>query len=394
MIVNQNQINKQNKFIAIPDKCTNSYYLSNPENFNRLEDLVKNHVKGYSSILRSNKYLDLYLWIVSMTPLLNDPKYKLMTKIYWIFNDIHELQYCNREGCTNELTNIQNIYAGYNKGFCSCYCAANDKNMQALRRQNAEETYGKGITCYQQTDQFRQQISDIMNSFSPEKRERINKALSDAWKNKSEEEIAGIVSLRELTCIDKYKVPVSSQAQCVKDKQAETNLEIYKSKSSLQNDQVKAKIDVEAINEKRINTKRKNKTFSTSKPEEQANQLLVEKFEQENVLRQYKSQKYPYNCDFYIKSIDTYIECNFHWTHGYHPFDSKNLDDIEQLNNLKLKKIHQNRKRPGHSNFYETAIYVWTQLDPKKRQTAKDNNLKFLEFFNLDQLTIWLSNVQ
>lgn len=52
----------------------------------------------------------------------------------------------------------------------------------------------------------------------------------------------------------------------------------------------------------------------------------------ENVKRQYKSELYPFACDFYIQNLDLYIECNFHWTHGGHKFDKNNENDIKQLN--------------------------------------------------------------
>ena len=42
-----------------------------------------------------------------------------------------------------------------------------------------------------------------------------------------------------------------------------------------------------------------------------------------DVIRSYSTDKYPYNCDFYIPSKDVYIECNFHWTHGYMKYDGR-----------------------------------------------------------------------
>jgi len=35
--------------------------------------------------------------------------------------------------------------------------------------------------------------------------------------------------------------------------------------------------------------------------------------------------------------------------------------------------------------FYEIAINVWTVRDPLKRETARKNNLNWLEFFTLDE---------
>lgn len=56
--------------------------------------------------------------------------------------------------------------------------------------------------------------------------------------------------------------------------------------------------------------------MNTSKSEEMSYVLLVERFGANDILRQYKSEEYPFACDFYIKSRNIYIECNYCWTHG------------------------------------------------------------------------------
>ena len=95
----------------------------------------------------------------------------------------------------------------------------------------------------------------------------------------------------------------------------------------MQSDEIKQKYDFKALNAKANETKRLNGTFNTSKPEEDAYVLLCDHFSKDDVIRQYYSEKYPFNCDFYIKSLDTYIECNFNWTHGGHWFDENNEED-------------------------------------------------------------------
>ena len=66
----------------------------------------------------------------------------------------------------------------------------------------------------------------------------------------------------------------------------------------------------------RDKTRKLNGTFKTSKQEDKVYEILCEKFTKDDIVRQYKSNKYPFSCDFYIKSLDLYIECNFSWTHG------------------------------------------------------------------------------
>lgn len=132
---------------------------------------------------------------------------------------------------------------------------------------------------------------------------------------------------------------------------------------------------INEFKEKRFNTLVKNNSFNKSIPEEKSYILLKEKYP--DVLRQYKSTVYPYHCDFYIPSLDLYIECNYHWTHGGHPYDPLNSEDIKKYN--KWKTIY-------NFKYCET----WTIRDVKKRNTAKQNNLNWLEFFSIQELKDWL----
>lgn len=81
------------------------------------------------------------------------------------------------------------------------------------------------------------------------------------------------------------------------------------------------------------------KQYNISKIEEQVYQWLIEKFSTENVIRQYKEKRYPFCCDFYIKTFDLFIEINGNWTHGPHPFNDNNKEDLTLLEEWKSKSI-------------------------------------------------------
>ena len=126
---------------------------------------------------------------------------------------------------------------------------------------------------------------------------------------------------------------------------------------------------VEASNE----TKRKNNTFHTSTAEEELYSLLVEKFGSEDVIRSYTDARYArqsgymFQCDFYIKSLDLFIELNLHPTHGPHPFDSANQEDI-----MFLEVLQQD-----DSQWALNTIDVWTKLDVEKQNIAKTNKINY-----------------
>jgi len=163
-----------------------------------------------------------------------------------------------------------------------------------------------------------------------------------------------------------------------KEKQKETMLKRYgvdnpgKLYSTIINSHTKESQD------KRNETKRKNKTFNVSKPEDETYLILKEKYP--DVIRQYSSERYPFCCDFYIPSLDLYIECNYHWTHGNKPFEGTNEDNI---------KLEQWKSK--NTMYYNNAIYTWTNLDVKKRNIAKQNNLNYKEIWNIKEL--WMINI-
>lgn len=125
---------------------------------------------------------------------------------------------------------------------------------------------------------------------------------------------------------------------------------------------------------KRDNTHRKNNSFNASSPENKLYNLLISKYGDDNVVRNYKCDKYPFLCDFYIKTLDKFIELNYHWTHGSHPFNKDNK--------LDLLKLEQWKEKSKKSLFYKNAIYVWTDLDVRKQQIAKNNGLNYLVIYN------------
>lgn len=173
--------------------------------------------------------------------------------------------------------------------------------------------------------------------------------------------------------------------QNIKDKIIESSL-------NTRNQHIKENPEyLQNIQEKAYNTKQSNKSFNTSKAEIEIYNLLLEKFGFDNVEWQYRSEEYPFNCDFYIKSLNLYIEYQGNWTHGSEPFDSNNPKHIEILNSWK-KKSEEINFQGKNKQFYNNAINVWTISDPNKRKFAKNNNLNWIEFFNMKAFMEWYND--
>lgn len=125
---------------------------------------------------------------------------------------------------------------------------------------------------------------------------------------------------------------------------------------------------------KTYKTKKINRTFNTSQLEEDSYIIIKDKYD--DVIRQYKDERYPFNCDFYIPSLDLFIEIQGLWTHGKHPYNENNNDDVELANKWKTSS----------SKYYNSAYETWAIKDVLKRNIAKHNNLNYIELWNIDDV--------
>lgn len=186
------------------------------------------------------------------------------------------------------------------------------------------------------------------------------------------------------TCLEKYGNENPFQLKEIQQKVKKSCLEKYGTEWFLQSEKHKELYknkDWEELRQKHRNiTLKKNNSFNKSKPEEEIYQLLLQKFNQ--VERQYKSKLYPFNCDFYIPSLNLYIEYQGTWEHGNKPYNENDQECINLIN------IWNSRNKPRYRN----AIKIYTQLDPLKRQNAKDNNLNWIEFFNMEEFMRWYND--
>lgn len=151
---------------------------------------------------------------------------------------------------------------------------------------------------------------------------------------------------------------------------------------------VNSVMEIDEFKIKRNNTLKQKFIYNHSNIEDEAYNIIKQKFN--NVIRQYTSKQYPWACDFYIIDLDLYIECHFSHFHHFRKYigNDKDLKEIEILNN-KSKEIKL--KTGINKTQYDVIIYTWSDLDVRKRNKAKENDLNFLEFYTLNELKEWIN---
>ena len=109
-------------------------------------------------------------------------------------------------------------------------------------------------------------------------------------------------------------------------------------------------------------TRLRNGTVKTSKAETDFYNRLCSVFGEYDVVHEYSDSRYPFACDFYIKSKDLFIEYQGHQTHGYEPYDENSVEHEDYLNQMSMR--------------YDMS--TWTKRDPYKLKVAIDNKINLL----------------
>ena len=234
-------------------------------------------------------------------------------------------------------------------------------------------------------------LSEVNSNRTPEHQAKLTKSFKDHLANETEEQKAERKARLSKACkiymnslsiekkIARYKKVIETVSNWSEEKRAEVR------KHHQEAMQKKSYEEKQASIQKGLETKRKNHTFNTSKDELIIKDLLKEKFKSVKV--QYRSNVYPFRCDFYIEDIDTYIEYQGYWHHG--KYSNIILGPYDENNEEHKRILQQWKKKAEVSKYYQIAIKVWTISDPLKRKTAKENNLNWLEFFTMKVFMVW-----
>ena len=361
----------------------NTYYNKNPQYFIEILNIIQ-QCTNYAVVIKHHQYL--LDWLDEAIPQLTDKKYTLYTKLYWLLHNQTDKVYCPNPDCNNEIENVIRLPLGYLK-----YCS---------------------ISCLNSSEHHIKQVNDARDEHilkDPEYNHKIYEKACDTkeaqghprnWVNSEK--------CKETKCTNHNDPNYSNVEQARKTRAQNNNGKWHADdfvnkckKTCLKNNGIECILATDIVRTpeivaanaiKRNNTKKKNNSFSKSKDEDYIYDKLVEFFGKDNVNRQHKSDDYPFFCDFFIPTLQLYIEYQGSWTHGFHPYDATSLIDQLQIEKWQTKANDVTRKNKKH-NFYKQAIYVWTDLDVRKRTIAKSNNLNFLEFFNLQEFDNWLQTI-
>lgn len=342
-------------------------------------------------------------------------------KCWWILNDLVDFPRCKTCGKIIDSSKFINVVDGY-RTYCCIQCAHKSeeysKHLSESQKKNLEKDpnfYKKrgeknkatriknnGGTYFSKTS-LQKRKNTISNDHdfwlrrdAKCKETKVKNGHSPTWNNSKRmvktrlknnngtwETKDSLRHRREHAYI-KYGVDDANKSDIVKKHKAEAFQKKYGKDVTCWFQTPESREYMKTIDEQRkekeIATKRKNHTFNTSLAEENAYHMLH--FLYPHLVRQYKSEEYPFMCDFFDPDTRTYIECNFSWTHGGHWFDENDPNDIARLEFMKMK----------YSKYYDNAVETWIVRDVKKRKCAEENNLKYIVFWTEKEVRKYVLN--
>lgn len=180
---------------------------------------------------------------------------------------------------------------------------------------------------------------------------------------------------RDKTVKLKYGVDYICEANVIKEKVKHTNLSKFGTEKPFQNKNVQRKVRETLLTKYGGAYSVSNNGFLNDNAGIPRNKLEREIFYKLSkifceVYANYKSELYPFFCDFYIKDIDTYIELNFHPTHYIEPYDESKHKELKDKLLVKMES----------SKFYRNMYITFIESDPKKIKVAMQNKINLKSF--------------
>lgn len=339
-----------------------------------------------------------------------------------ILNKIEKIPACKNCGKLLPYKGLKKPYLTY----CSCSCQLKDKDFIEKRTKNidyslvskkvkstkllryGDENYNNrekskktciskyGVDCYASTKEMHNKSKETLKiKYGNEKFINVNRIKETKLKKYGNANYVNREKAKQ-TNKKRYGVEEPLSSKDIRKKGNETRKVRYNDEFYTNREKAKKtcldKFGVDncyKIEEfrKRINydkvvkTKIKKGTINSSPQEDILFNILIKLYGENNIIKYYKNERYKnpitnrlFSCDFYIKSLDLFIELNLHFTHGKHPFDANNKEDLSLLQEYKMY----------NKPIYNKVIDVWTKRDVLKRTCAKENNLNYIEIFRLN----------
>lgn len=291
-------------------------------------------------------------------------RHKAVAICYMIMHNMREFPKCPI--CGKEVE-----FEGWDRGF-NMYCSHECRNSELA----LEERLKKMIA----TTMERYNVPFAVQS--PIIRERTEKTCMDRYNYPCTLVVPSIKKKIQDKIMELYNVEHISQSSIIQQRKEETCMKNNGVRFGLQTKKCIENAHTDEAEHQRHETKKHKGCFRKSSLEDKFEDYLFKEYPHYTINRNYyNDERYPHSCDFYIKELDLFIELQGFVSHGPHPFDPTNQEDLDLFYKWGDKA---SESRPSYYDYQKN----WTIVDVEKRMDAWRNNLNFLEIFsnNIDEV--------
>lgn len=234
-----------------------------------------------------------------------------------------------------------------------------NKEIQKQIQQKQVEMYGgMGMGSSVLREKITSTKEELYGNAYYTNREKNTQTVKERYNVDNISQLQEVKDKKKATTKENFGVDYTFQSKECREKAKETNKALYGCENPAQNEEIRRKM---------YDTLWENGGYHRT--EQRCYDRLLEIYP--DAIREYKSDEYPFKCDFYVPSEDLYIELNAYWSHGGHYFDKDSPNDLAVIEEWKSK----------NNDFYNYAIKTWTETDLLKRDTANKNKLNYKVFW-------------
>lgn len=310
---------------------------------------------------------------------------KITEAVYRIFHEMEELKHCP---ICNKIINYKTLQHKPYAKTCSKECQNKLNSIKLTGRKRSPDVTAKikqtmldryGVeNCTQCPEILKRRTQTNIERYggpSPACRQDVKQKIFETNIERYGHRCTlGSIAIKKKvreTNIERYGTENVFASDAIKERIRKTNHERYGVDNWKQSEEgrkhAKEMFKDGTVKAKEHATKKKNGTLNSSKQEKELHAMLKKLYPEYTILREYKEDRYPFYCDFWIKELDVFIELNLHYTHGSHPYNPESIEDQERVERYK---------------DYPCMIDVWTVRDPKKLEVAKSNNLRYIAVYD------------
>lgn len=237
------------------------------------------------------------------------------------------------------------------------------------RKRSLFTKYCSNPSCYNSSSETKEKKRISLKLHEEENKKRMVDRFGVEYNSQRKEQI----EKRKATLIEKYGTMNLHSVQEFEDKSKETIMKKTGYDSYFKIPEIR-KLAYEQLLE--------DSKSGKSKKEDEVYVFLID-LGYIDTIRHYISDSYPYPCDFYIPSLNMYIEYHGSQYHNGRAYLGTS-EDIKEANTLLEKDKLRCEETGKNKSPYFSIFNTWANIDCKRRNLVNERKLKYLELYSCD----------